>query len=154
MIKILIAAWASAALSTYFVLSLLLTFGDVTTSPSSGIPWNIVLLAIAIFLSIAFAVAVTTRVLIREINSSPDAKLLQIVLKREERRQIARLKFFDPIREFGFATLEDGRDVFIHKSRFRNITDVSLLQTGATISMHLVEKERGLVGTNIQYEEP
>ncbi len=62
----------------------------------------------------------------------------------------ARVKWFDPLRGFGFLNIYgDTRDIFVHIDVLRN-SSMSELQPGEAISLRLGEGRRGLVAEEIR----
>ena len=153
MIKTILAALGSATLTTFIVLTFLLTFGSGAEKLNEpGLPWHFAAFAIVIFGGFVFSIVVTTRVLWRQLNPTPRTTPIEPDAKQRNRRTqyTGKMKFYNPVKGFGFATLKDGRDVFIHKSKLRYSRDLPSLKTGSDVSMNLIEEDRGLAGRQIR----
>ena len=158
MIKTLLAAVGCATLATYLILTFVLTFGTGSDRlAESGLPWHFATFGLLVFFTTAFCLAVTSRVLWRQLNprETLQSETERAVDRKSNRqtRHAGTMKFFNPVKGFGFATLEDGRDVFVHKSRLQHSSDQSSLKTGTKVTMQLIEEERGPAGTRIRISQ-
>ena len=60
----------------------------------------------------------------------------------------AKVKWFNDAKGYGFVTLDDGRDVFLHYTQITG-DGFKTLTEGQTITFELYEETRGLIGRNI-----
>ena len=59
----------------------------------------------------------------------------------------AKVKWFNAAKGYGFAVLEDGREIFLH---FTNLVGEKTLATNQIIMVDLYESPKGLEGKNIR----
>lgn len=61
---------------------------------------------------------------------------------------IGNVKWFNTKKGYGFITNENGEDVFVHYSGI-NMEGFKTLENGVNVTYEPVEKERGIVATNV-----
>jgi len=57
------------------------------------------------------------------------------------------VKWYNPIKGYGFITGEDGQDVFVHSSA---LPDGSYISKSDSVEYTIEESERGLKATNVK----
>ena len=60
----------------------------------------------------------------------------------------AKVKFFNDNKGFGFLTLEDGRDAFVHHSDIQG-EGFKTLKEGEAVTFDLYETAKGLIARNV-----
>lgn len=63
-------------------------------------------------------------------------------------KQQGRVKWFNEAKGFGFITMEDGQDVFVHFSAIQ-AQGFKTLPEGATVEFDLVNGPKGLQASNV-----
>lgn len=58
-----------------------------------------------------------------------------------------KVKFFNEMKEFGFITAEDGKDVFVHKS---SLEDSATLSEGDSVTFDVEKGNRGLKAVKVK----
>lgn len=59
------------------------------------------------------------------------------------------VKWFNNARGYGFITMEDGTDVFVHYSGIINMDGFKSLEEGQTVTFDVMDVERGKQATNV-----
>jgi CspA family cold shock protein len=63
--------------------------------------------------------------------------------------QVGSVKWFNPVRGFGFIKREDGRDVFVHYSSI-DVDGYRTLNEGELVEYEMVEAPKGLLATRVR----
>lgn len=59
------------------------------------------------------------------------------------------VKWFNNARGYGFLTMEDGTDVFVHYSGINSTEDFKSLEEGQTVVFDVIDTEKGRQAINV-----
>ena len=59
------------------------------------------------------------------------------------------VKWFNNSRGYGFLTMEDGTDVFVHYSGINSTEDFKSLEEGQTVVFDVIDTEKGRQAVNV-----
>jgi CspA family cold shock protein len=68
---------------------------------------------------------------------------------REQPRQKGQVKWFDQKRRFGYITMSDGKDIFVHRN---DLEDVSILKPRQRVSFQVGQSPKGPKAVRVRIE--